>query len=108
MGIQKTKYWVYEDGGFFEMHMKGIINPLRHNHLGPAEIEYLKNGLKNFEIYWQDGCLHRIDGPVFRGRKGYPLRFYLHGVNYFFEEWIEKVKDNISEEKYKELVERYG
>ena len=64
------------------------------------------------EGYYINGKLHRTDGPAFiqydnNGLIAYES-FYFVDRYYQFLMWIETVKDEISKEKYDELVRRYG
>lgn len=95
-------------GALQEYHRNELGN--RSKSLGPVYIIYSKNGLKTYEEWRIDGFLHRLDGPAIR--KIEPsgntyLEFWLHGKQYFFEDWLEMVKDMVSAVEYERLGKSY-
>lgn len=73
-----------------------------HNPLGPSYLKYDRDGILIYFIWMLEGLVHRVDGPAVYSL-GLGRAFYYHGEKYDFDFWIEKVRDEISEERYLEL-----
>lgn len=82
------------------------------NRLGPAGVDYYDNGLKEYEEYRVNGIYHRIDGPTISSfdEDGNVIRvdFYLNDCEYEFDDWFEKVKNQLTEDQRKQLKETYN
>ena len=66
------------------------------------EVRVYKNGNK---WWYQNGKLHRTDGPAIEYADGYN-QWWLYDKHYSFSEWCEKL--NLSREEKCELVLMYG
>jgi hypothetical protein len=68
-----------------------LLNGKRHREDGPA-IEY-SDGTKK---WFFNGQLHRVDGPAIEWNDG-DKEWWLNGINYFQEEWFERLSDEDKE-----------